>query len=490
MNELPEAGVGMIYLPAVESLMESQLHLLDVIELEPQTLWYNKDARCDSFNFNIEQTKKLQEYPVNKLFHSVGFPVGGTLLPGVAELTLLHKHATQIKPFWISEHLSFNIIEEKGKKINTNFLLPPAQTKEGIAVAVEAINFFQSHFKLPFAFETGTNYLQKQLHEIDDGTFVAAIAEKADCHILLDLHNIMANQLNGRQSVNDFIHQLPLERICEIHIAGGFFHNNFYLDAHSGVSSNELFEMLDKLVNRLPHLKALIFEMLPEYASTVSKEAISKQLEKMHRIYDHKGKNFASVKRYIEKTIPDQLLPYSAKEWETTLGRLALEKTVPESGLSVTLQQDNGIKIINELIFNFRASMVVTALKLSTRLLRLSLGTNLFTEHLKGFFAQSNPGVFAFAVAEKYAVYLEDAALEMPYLYELVAYEMAALNTLIDSEARSVKFSYNPFPVFRSLINGQLPEAQSSNMPFVLNIEPDEQHSDNESLNYYAVYHN
>src|ERR1700712_4399566 len=127
MNELPEAGVGMIYLPAVESLMESQLHLLDVIELEPQTLWYNKDALCDSFNFNIEQTKKLQEYPCNKLFHSVGFPVGGTVLPSVADLTLLREHTKKLKPLWISEHLSFNMIEENSKKINTNFLLPPAQ---------------------------------------------------------------------------------------------------------------------------------------------------------------------------------------------------------------------------------------------------------------------------------------------------------------------------------------------------------------------------
>src|ERR1019366_6393197 len=135
---------------------------------------------------------------------------------------------------WISEHLSFNTIEENGKLINTNFLLPPLQTNDGIDIAVKAINRFKSKTKLPFAFETGVNYLRKKNYELSDGYFVSEISKRADCNILLDLHNIMANQINGRQSVNEFISQLPLERVCEIHIAGGFFYNNYYIDGHSG----------------------------------------------------------------------------------------------------------------------------------------------------------------------------------------------------------------------------------------------------------------
>src|ERR1019366_4575982 len=118
MHDLQETGVGMIYLPGLESLLESHFSLLDVIEIEPQTLWYNKDAKCDSFMFNIEQTRILQEYPGNKLIHSVGFPVGGTVLPNNADFRLLNEHASLINPLWISEHLSFNAVDENGKLIN------------------------------------------------------------------------------------------------------------------------------------------------------------------------------------------------------------------------------------------------------------------------------------------------------------------------------------------------------------------------------------
>ena len=62
----------------------------------------------------------------------------------------------------------------------------------------------------------------------------AAVAECADCGILLDLHNLFANGVNGRQSVEEFIAQLPLERVWEIHVAGGVELDGYWLDAHSG----------------------------------------------------------------------------------------------------------------------------------------------------------------------------------------------------------------------------------------------------------------
>jgi len=55
---------------------------------------------------------------------------------------------------------------------------------------------------VPIAIETAVNYLRPRADELGDGEFVAAVAERADCGILLDLHNIYCNALNGRQSVD------------------------------------------------------------------------------------------------------------------------------------------------------------------------------------------------------------------------------------------------------------------------------------------------
>jgi Protein of unknown function (DUF692) len=49
---------------------------------------------------------------------------------------------------------------------------------------------------------------------------VRHVAESADCGLLLDLHNVFTNSLNGRQRVDGFLDDLPLERVCEVHLAG------------------------------------------------------------------------------------------------------------------------------------------------------------------------------------------------------------------------------------------------------------------------------
>ena len=82
------------------------------------------------------------------------------------------------------------------------------------------------------------NYLKPRGDEIPDGEFVAQPVESADCGILLDLHNIYCNQLNGRQSMEKYLSQIPLEDVWEVHLAGGSELNGFWLDAHSGAIRN------------------------------------------------------------------------------------------------------------------------------------------------------------------------------------------------------------------------------------------------------------
>ena len=69
-----------------------------------------------------------------------------------------------------------------------------------MSVAVAAIRRLRADLGVPLAFETGVNYLASRPDEMEDGEFVAAVAERADCGILLDLHNIYTNAVNGRQS--------------------------------------------------------------------------------------------------------------------------------------------------------------------------------------------------------------------------------------------------------------------------------------------------
>ena len=150
-------------------------------------------------------------------------------------MTPLAETVTALGAPWASEHLSFNAIQTGCAVEQIGFLLPPRQTHAGVDVAVHNIRCLMPRLPVPFAFETGVNYLQPRADELRDGEFVAAIAMKANCGILLDLHNLWVNERNGRQSVTEFVDMLPLDRVWEVHLAGGMMLGDYYLDAHSDV---------------------------------------------------------------------------------------------------------------------------------------------------------------------------------------------------------------------------------------------------------------
>ena len=51
----------------------------------------------------------------------------------------------------------------------------------------------------------------------------------------------------------------PLERVLKVHVAGGY-----YLDAHVGAPDDELLVLTASVIPRLPNLRAVRYEAVPE----------------------------------------------------------------------------------------------------------------------------------------------------------------------------------------------------------------------------------
>lgn len=72
--------------------------------------------------------------------------------------------------------------------------------------------------------------------DMPEPDFLAAVAERADCQILLDLNNIAVNYKNHRQhDLAEFLTRIDLARVTYLHVAGHEFDARFglYLDTHS-----------------------------------------------------------------------------------------------------------------------------------------------------------------------------------------------------------------------------------------------------------------
>ena len=489
-NNLKELGVGLVYFQGFENFLASHAALIDVVEIEPQTFWYDKNEACDAFKYDPEVTDFLRAYEKPKLFHGVGYPIGGLILPPPAQFNTLRQQCSQLQPEWVSEHLSFNMFNDAGRTVNSGFLLPPLQSREGVKTAVNNIRHYKAEMNMPFAFETGVNYLQPRKNEISDGLFAGLVAEEADCHILLDLHNILTNQRNGRQSVKDFLNALPLERVIELHMGGGIYYKNFYLDAHSGASDAELFGILENIVSKLPNLKALMFEINPDYFMKTPEPAIINQLLQMKRIWDKKGsqqKKALSQKTKCVKPVCDESI--TVEEWEGTIGKLVLGKH-PDTLLGEELLQDKGISIIKDLVFNFRGSVLISVLKYSTRLLRLAAGEKAFNNYVDEFFKSVLPELLPVIMAEQFSSFIHANKVTVPYLDKILEYEIASIYTAIDKKNRTVSFDFDPSPVLIALENALLPTRQLEKKTISLQIVFDQPTADPELLNFQPVLHN
>jgi hypothetical protein len=268
--------------------------------------------------------------------------------------------------------------------------------------------------------------------------------------------------------VREFVAELPLERVNEVHIAGGLEHGGYWLDAHSGRIPEPLLELASWVVPQLPNLGAIIFELLAPYLEPLGLDGVTEEVSKLARIWDLRG---SAAAHHVASPRVDEPPAISPREWEDALGALVIGRA-PSSPLALGLADDPGIPILRELVANFRSGMIVDALRLTSRLLLLAGGERLMPELLSGFFASSPPQLFASAEAEAFAAYVRARELSIPHLDEVLAYECASLRVLLHGAPEQVEFGHEPYAVLVPLVEGRLPDSLPPG-DFVVDVRPD-----------------
>jgi uncharacterized protein (UPF0276 family) len=449
-HSFPELGVGLVYSPGLEPLLAANPGLIDVLEIEPQTTWIENPARGGAVEARSDVGEHLAALPGRKLIHSIGTPIGGSEPTLECQLPLLQQAVRKLDPPFASEHLAFNLTPD----FFTGFFLPPRQTSSGIRVYRQSIERLRNALGIPLAIETGVNYFKPRTDEIPDSEFLAELVESTGCGILLDLHNIYCNQLNGRQSIEKFLSHIPLESVWEIHLAGGFELNGFWLDAHSGAIPEPLFEICRDVVPHLPNLKAIVFEIFSSFLPTFGIAAVERQVENLRSLWNSRGAGASASQP--PGPVPLDSGP-SVEEWEQALGRLVIGR-VPTTPLEESIAEDPGVPLVKELIHEFRASMVVAVYRLTSRFLMLALTPDVFRAILQDYWSKFPPRQYAGSEADGFFSFLTSKNLRLPWFHKILEFERAALLTLCDGQPRVVSFPADPLPMLRALAEGRLPD--------------------------------
>lgn len=83
----------------------------------------------------------------------------------------------------------------------------------------------------------------------------------------------------------DAIDQMKLDRVVEIHVAGGAWRDGFWTDAHEGRVPGRVWHLLEHTLPRSPNVSGVVFELLGDNALSLGAEAIAGELDRARQIW-------------------------------------------------------------------------------------------------------------------------------------------------------------------------------------------------------------
>src|SRR5262249_52050642 len=145
-----------------------------------------------------------------------------------------------------SEHIAFT----RAGGIDIGHLAPLPFTQVAIDAVCRNIDTVRQRIPVPLILENITYNVLLPRQEMSEAEFLAEILERTDCGLLLDVTNLHVNSENLQYDARAFLDHLPLERVVQLHFAGGCLHDGTLIDSHSEPTSEEVWRLLEEVLSR------------------------------------------------------------------------------------------------------------------------------------------------------------------------------------------------------------------------------------------------
>ena len=138
-----------------------------------------------------------------------------------------------------SEHLSYC-----GDEGHLYDLLPIPFTDDAVNYVADRISQVHDILGQRLIIENVSAYAEPG-KAMEEAEFVAAVLNKADCDLLLDVNNVYVNSINHGSDALAFIKAMPTERIRYLHVAGHFDEApDLLIDTHGDAVKDIVWDLL------------------------------------------------------------------------------------------------------------------------------------------------------------------------------------------------------------------------------------------------------
>jgi uncharacterized protein (UPF0276 family) len=191
-------------------------------------------------------------FPV--VMHGVSLSIGSTDELDLDYLRELKALADRIQPLWISDHLCWTGIAAK----NLHDLLPLPYSEAALAHVCERVQRVQDFLGRRILLENVSSYVEFNQQDMPEWTFLAEVARRADCLILLDINNIYVSAFNHGFDAAIYLAAMPAERVQQIHLAGHSNCGDYIIDTHDAPVIDPVWALYAQAIERFGPVSTMI----------------------------------------------------------------------------------------------------------------------------------------------------------------------------------------------------------------------------------------
>jgi uncharacterized protein (UPF0276 family) len=137
-------------------------------------------------------------------------------------------------------------------------LLPLPYTEEAMDHVVERVQRVQDYLGRQILLENVSSYVTWRGSQVEEWEFLAAIANAADCLLLVDVNNIYVSSRNHGFDPLAYLDALPRERVRQFHLAGHSHNGELIIDTHDHPVPDPVWMLYAEAVTRFGHVATMI----------------------------------------------------------------------------------------------------------------------------------------------------------------------------------------------------------------------------------------
>ncbi|MCP4315313.1 MAG: DUF692 domain-containing protein [Hyphomicrobiales bacterium] len=198
-----------------------------------------------------------QSFPLS--VHGVGLSIGSENGIDNEHIARLKGVVDRYQPGLVSEHLAWSTHDTS----YFNDLFPVPYDQPTLDRVVAHIDQVQNALGRKILLENPSTYVQFEKSTMGETDFIAEIARRSGCGLLLDINNVFVSATNQKYRPLTYLSEFPLEKVEEIHLAGHAHDVDdegepLLIDAHDRPVDDEVWKLYDIVIGQIGPVPTLI----------------------------------------------------------------------------------------------------------------------------------------------------------------------------------------------------------------------------------------